>query len=356
MEGSARRGARARASSTDPDADAALGEALYRAGRIDEAGDALQPSAAADDAPARALAQLGLVRAAQGKNGEAAALMERAIAKAPKDPWVAYRAAGAAAHARARQRAPPSLHRRRRSLRSRSGRRGAQGTIRLNRALGERKVWIPVASPEQTRGAAEADGRNRRRVLHRSDALESKEDPALARHRKHRVVRRGARRQEGRTDRALRRDRIRRRRRGTGELDAGPARRSSPIGGVEFADALVTTTKDEFDPQGRIHGVLGLNVFSGYRVTMDLAKGRLALTRCGGEAGGAPLLGRRRADARSRVGRRRRLRTLSLRHRCDALDVRARVRRSRSRGADRIGRRGPHLRRKRRRGFVRSAA
>src|SRR6185503_12834651 len=40
------------AESQDPDAIAALGEALYRAGLIDEAGDALSPLAAAEDAPA----------------------------------------------------------------------------------------------------------------------------------------------------------------------------------------------------------------------------------------------------------------------------------------------------------------
>jgi predicted aspartyl protease len=60
------------------------------------------------------------------------------------------------------------------------------------------------------------------------------------------------------------------------------------LGGLEFSDALVTTTEDEFDPQGRIHGVLGLNVFSGYRVTMDLKRGRLVLEPCSGDAAGAP--------------------------------------------------------------------
>jgi hypothetical protein len=60
------------------------------------------------------------------------------------------------------------------------------------------------------------------------------------------------------------------------------------IGGLEFSDALVTTTKDEFDPQGRVHGVLGLNVFSGYRVTLDLGKGRLILEPCGADPAGVP--------------------------------------------------------------------
>src|SRR5213083_702847 len=71
----------------DKDAAAALGEALFRAGRIDDAGRALALITAADDAPARALAQQGLVRAAQGEEGEAATLMERAVSTAPRDPW-----------------------------------------------------------------------------------------------------------------------------------------------------------------------------------------------------------------------------------------------------------------------------
>ena len=74
------------AEAPNPAASTALGEALYRAGLIDDAGEVLAPLAAANDAPARALAQLGLVRVAQGKDGEAVTLMERAVAAAPRDP------------------------------------------------------------------------------------------------------------------------------------------------------------------------------------------------------------------------------------------------------------------------------
>jgi predicted aspartyl protease len=60
------------------------------------------------------------------------------------------------------------------------------------------------------------------------------------------------------------------------------------IGDLEFTDALITTTKDEFDPHGRYHGVLGLNVFDGYRVTLDFKKKVLTLEPCAGEAEGVP--------------------------------------------------------------------
>ena len=274
------------AESPGPDAGAALGEALYRAGQIDDAGEVLAPIAAADDAPARALAQLGLVRAAQGNDGEAIALMERAVAKGPQDPWVVYRASGAA---RTRARAIELLET---YLQVASGDDpdrllGARGTIRLDRALGERKVWIPTASPERLEvplkplvgggggyfvEAAIANGKKIRLLLDTgSTGLFVVE----------RAVKKG-----GLTPLSEE----------TVFAGGGAGRATSSrgllaklaIGGLEFADALVTTTKDEFDPQGRIHGVLGLNVFVGYRVTMDLVKGRLLLAPCRDDPAGAP--------------------------------------------------------------------
>jgi predicted aspartyl protease len=274
------------AETPDPGAVAALGEALYRGGLIDEAGVALAPLAAADGAAARALAQLGLVRAAQGKDSEAVALMERAVVTAPRDPWVVYRASGAA---RTRARAVELLET---YLETASGDdpdrlEGARGTLRLYTALGERKVWVPVRSPERldvplkplvaTGGgffieASIANGKKIRLLLDTgSTGLFVVE----------RAVKKG-----GLTPISEE----------TVFAGGGAGRTKSSrgllakfaIGGLEFADALVTTTKDEFDPQGRIHGVLGLNVFSGYRVTMDLVRGRLLLAPCGDDAPGAP--------------------------------------------------------------------
>ena len=39
----------------------------------------------------------------------------------------------------------------------------------------------------------------------------------------------------------------------------------------------MTTTRQELDPTGRFHGLLGLSVFGGYRVTLDLKHKRMRL-------------------------------------------------------------------------------
>jgi predicted aspartyl protease len=269
-----------------PDATAALGEALYRAAMIDEAGELLTPLAAMDDGPARAIAQLGLVRIAQGRDDEAGALMERAVAKAPRDPWVVYRASGAA-RSRADAIALLTIY-----LETAPGDdpdrlEGARGTIRLDTALGERKVWVPVASPERlevplkplagTGGGyfIEAQLANKKKIRL---LLDTGSTGLFA---VERAVKKG-----GYTPLSLETVFA-----GGGAGRAPSARGLLPkfaIGGLEFRDALITTTKDEFDPQGRIHGVLGLNVFSGYRVTMDFVRGRLLLTPPADDAAGAP--------------------------------------------------------------------
>jgi len=274
------------AETSSPAASAALGEALYRAGLIDDAGEALAPVAASDDPPARALAQLGLVRVAQGKEGEAVALMERAVAAAPRDPWVVYRASGAA---RSRADAIALL---KTYLDTAPGDdpdrlEGARGTIRLYTALGERKVWVPVTSPERlevpltplvgTGGGYFIEAT----LTHKKKIRLLLDTGSTGLFVVERAVKKG-----GLTPLSLE----------TVFAGGGSGRTQSSrgllskfaIGGLEFSDALVTTTKDEFDPQGRVHGVLGLNIFSGYRVTLDLAKGRLILEPCGADPAGAP--------------------------------------------------------------------
>ncbi len=269
-----------------PAASMALGEALYRAGLIDDAGEALAQVAGSDDAPARALAQLGLVRVAQGKEGEAVTLMERAVAAAPRDPWVVYRASGAA---RSRAGAIELLKTYLETAPSDDPDRleGARGTIRLYTALGERKVWVPVTSPERlevplTPLAGTGGGYFIEATLARKKKIRLLLDTgSTGLFVVERAVKKG-----GLTPLSLE----------TVFAGGGSGRAQSSrgllsklaIGGLEFSDALVTTTKDEFDPQGRVHGVLGLNVFSGYRVTLDLAKGRLILEPCAAEPAGAP--------------------------------------------------------------------
>ena len=274
------------AEAPNPAASAALGEALYRAGLIDDAGETLVPVTGSDDASARALAQLGLVRVAQGKDGEAVALMERAVAAAPRDSWVVYRASGAA---RSRAAAIGLLKTYLETAPSDDPDRleGARGTIRLYTALGERKVWVPVASPERLEVPLKPlVGTGGGYVI----------EATLARKKKIRLLL-----DTGSTglfvvERAVKKNGLTPLSLDTVFAGGGSGRAPSSrgllskfaIGGLEFSDALVTTTKDEFDPQGRIHGVLGLNVFSGYRVTLDLARGRLILEPCGTDLTGTP--------------------------------------------------------------------
>jgi len=269
-----------------PAASTALGEALYRAGLIDDAGEALAPVAAKDDAPARALAQLGLVRVAQGRDDEAVTLMERAVAAAPRDPWVVYRASGAA-RSRADAVALLKTYLDTGSSDDPDRLEGARGTIRLYTALGERKVWVPVTSPERlevplTPLAGTGGGYVIEATLSRKKKIRLLLDTgSTGLFVVERAVKKG-----GLTPLSLE----------TVFAGGGSGRTPSSrgllskfaIGGLEFSDALVTTTKDEFDPQGRIHGVLGLNVFSGYRVTLDLTKRRLILEPCGADPAGAP--------------------------------------------------------------------
>src|SRR5207249_653620 len=76
---------------------AALGEALYRAGRLDEARSVLEPVAAADSPAPRALLALGLVREAEGREEEGNRLLERAVSLVPEDREILFWSAGAAA-------------------------------------------------------------------------------------------------------------------------------------------------------------------------------------------------------------------------------------------------------------------
>jgi len=49
------------------------------------------------------------------------------------------------------------------------------------------------------------------------------------------------------------------------------------IGTVAWKDALVTLADRELEPTGRYLGVIGLSVFEGYRVTLDLATPKMVL-------------------------------------------------------------------------------
>jgi hypothetical protein len=49
------------------------------------------------------------------------------------------------------------------------------------------------------------------------------------------------------------------------------------IGDLRFRSVLATTSRDEVDPEGRYHGLIGLAAFNGFRVTLDFKRKTLIL-------------------------------------------------------------------------------
>jgi tetratricopeptide (TPR) repeat protein len=271
------------------DVRAALGEARFRAGRLREAEETVDALVREEHPPARALMVAGLLRAARGNDDEAATLLGRAVDAAPRDRSVLYAAAGSAS---TRARTVELLQR---YLEVSEGDdvdriEGAKGTLDLYRALGERPIWVPDNRPERlelplrilaSRPGA-ADG-------HVVDVILAgrKKVPLLL--------------DSGSTGLFLV-DRIARR----AEFDplssetvfggGGEGRTTSQrgllssfaIGELSFRDALATSSKHEVDATGRFQGVLGLWLFDGYRITLDLRRGRLVLDRAGTGAAGEP--------------------------------------------------------------------
>lgn len=272
-----------------PDVLASLGEALYRAGRLREAEDLLAPLAASPEPPARALLTLGLVRAARGLDDEASELIDRAVSAAPEDRHVLFWAAGAAAtRARAVQRLERYLAL---SAGDDADRiEGARGAIRIQKALGERRVWIPVRRPELVElplsslpaGGGRAAGYVVEATLAGGKRLRLLVDTGST---GLFLVERAARRgvfEPLAVETAF----------GGGGRGRHATRngllRSLSFGGLEFADVLVKTTTEEIEPTGRYLGVVGLDAFRGYRVTLDLSRSRLVLESAGAVESGEP--------------------------------------------------------------------
>lgn len=257
----------------------ALGEALYRAGLFGPSGSLLEKVIASTETPpARALMTLALVRVAEGKDEEAAALFSRALTADPNDRDVLFWAAGAAAN---RVRAGELLER---YLAISDGDdpdriEAARGTIRLYKALGERRVWVPAGRPQKLDvplyPLADRSGKISGFVLEIAGATGKPIRVLL---------------DTGSTGLFLL-ERIALKAGflplaeettfGGGGSGRQPSRRgllpTVSIGALRFTDALVSTTTEEIEPTGRYHGLLGLSMFEGYRVTLDLSRGRLIL-------------------------------------------------------------------------------
>jgi len=257
-----------------------LGQALFRAGRLGQIDAILAADAAREDAPARTLLVLGRLRAAEGREAEAIELMNRAVAAAPDDREVLYWAGGSTTTRAV------ALQRIERYLAISEGDdpdriEAARGSVDILRALGERAVWVAEKRPERvelpltriwdmTTGVMQGfvvrvqlgeKGKPVRLLLDSGS-------PGLF------VIWRIARKRgfvplAERTAFGGGGDRRHRTVRGTfGSVE---------MGGLRFVEALASTNRQELDPTGRYHGLLGLAVFNGYRVTLDLKRGRLLL-------------------------------------------------------------------------------
>jgi len=258
---------------------AALGEALYRAGKLPEARELLTPLASGGAPPAAALALMGLVSVAEGKFDDAVGWMDGAVRIAPEDRRVLFRAAEAV---KSRANAVERLERYLELCEGDDADRieGARGRLRMLRALGDRPVWVVESRPDHVElplqllplpGGGLLGAVVKARVGEKGKPvrllLDSGSSGLF-------LVERMARK------------------RGFEELSVetafgggGDKRHVSPrglfdkfaVGELVFGDALASTTPVEFDATGRYHGVLGLSIFDGYRVTIDLSRGKLVL-------------------------------------------------------------------------------
>jgi tetratricopeptide (TPR) repeat protein len=262
----------------DPVLEAALGEALMRGGRLQEADSVLAAQASLERPDPRGLLTLGLLRAAQGRS-EGRELVERALSLAPDDRYVLFWASGAASTRAA------AVDRLERYLAISEGDdpdriEAARGKVRLYRALGERPLWLGVERPERMEMPLRLIRGDRGRTLgYGVDAvigegraitlLLDSGSPGLFVGEKA-LKRMGFEPLAEETLFGGGGDRRHRAVRGTVA--------SVEIGGLKFADCLLTASPD-LDRIGFYQGILGLNVFDGYRLTLDLIRLRLLLDR-----------------------------------------------------------------------------
>jgi predicted aspartyl protease len=291
MDGRSTQAAQSQALTRAGDADVvtALGEALFRAGLIPEAARTLEPLVPVDSPPARALLFLGLTRAAEGRDADAAELLSKAASSDPEDRDVLFRAAGAAATRAGAVRMLEAYLAR--SVGDDPDRiEGAKGTVRLYRALGERPVWVPAPRPAQAEiplwPLRDRSGALRGFVIEMTvpqgkpiRLLLDTGSSGLF------LVQRIAARAGFSV---LSEETV-----FGGGGDARQASRrglfsSVAFGPISFTDALASVTDEEIEPTGQYHGVVGLSVFAGYTVVLDLPRARLVLEKETGQAQGSP--------------------------------------------------------------------
>jgi len=256
----------------------ALAEAHFRAGRLERVDAILAP--VVDRAPAepRALATLGRLRAAQGRHGEAKALLARACELAPDDRDVLYWSADLAA-GRA-----DAVRLMRRYLELSEGDdpgriESARAMVRFFDALGDTRLWVPETRPERVELPLIQIWDAQGVVI--GYAVEARLGP---KGKKVRLLLDTGAHGLFIVERKTRKTGFSPLAEGTLFGGGGKGKHSTTrglfssfaLGELRFENALAKVT-GEFDATGRYHGLLGISIFAGYRVTLDLDRRRLTL-------------------------------------------------------------------------------
>jgi len=278
------------AAPTDARLGAVLAEGLFRAGELEEAEAILGPIAEDPAAPPRALVTLGRLHSARGRTDLAEPLLDRAVAAAPDDREVLFWAGDLANR---RERAIALL---KRYLELSEGDdpdriESVGGTLDVFEALGDRRTWVATGLPETLEiplvNLGDGHGRTMGYLLEVKLGSRKKPTRLMLDTGSHglfvldRIVnKKGFRPLATKTLY------------GGGGKRRHESRRGliSPvsIGDLIFEDALVTSTPDELDATGRFHGLLGVAIFGGHRVTLDRAAKQLRLSRDSDPTAGSP--------------------------------------------------------------------
>ena len=265
---------------------ATRGEALFRAGRFAEAESVLQEIDKLEEPPGRGLMTLGRLRETQGRSAEAIALMTAAIEAAPGDRDVLYWASGSSSsRAEARELLQAYLELSAGDDPDRI--EAARGSIKFYDELGESPIWLTANRPERLELPLEPiwdpyGGQVLGYLIRVQLGSKKKPVPLLL---------------DSGSPGLFVIERIARKRGfepivektvfgGGGDQRHRTKRGFFPsvaFGELSFTSALATTSKAEMDPTGRYHGLIGLSVFNGYRVTLDFRRKLLVL-----ESGGEP--------------------------------------------------------------------
>ena len=260
---------------------ASHGRALFRAGRLTAAEKHLEPLAEDAAAPPRGLIALARLHAARGRHQRAAALAERALERGPADPFVWFWASEMVSE---RELADELLERY--VAAAPAGHEdwieAARGTLRLHRALGDRKVWIVETAPERVelplRLVWDANGRKLGYVVEARIGPKDKpvrlmlDTGSSGLFLVERMARkRGFEFLSEETAFGGGGDKRHRNRRGLFS--------SFRLGALRYREALAGTTRRELEPYGRYHGLLGIQALAGYRAILDLRGQKLVLLR-----------------------------------------------------------------------------